>query len=52
VSDLIRTNRLLIEDTLEHTKRMRFGGGHQSLVRLPNKPASAEADRPVLEARR
>ena len=24
VSDLIRTNRLLIEDNLEHTKRMRF----------------------------
>ncbi|HJQ43013.1 MAG TPA: glycosyltransferase family 2 protein [Jatrophihabitantaceae bacterium] len=27
VSDLIRTNRLLIEDTLEHTKKMRFGKG-------------------------
>jgi hypothetical protein len=25
VADLIRTNRLLIEDTLEHTKKMRFG---------------------------
>ncbi|MDT4894511.1 MAG: hypothetical protein QOE97_3546 [Pseudonocardiales bacterium] len=25
ISDLIRTNRLLIEDTLEHTKKMRFG---------------------------
>lgn len=25
VADLIRTNRVLIEDTLEHTKRMRFG---------------------------
>ena len=24
VSDLIRTNRILIEDTLEHTKRARF----------------------------
>jgi glycosyltransferase involved in cell wall biosynthesis len=27
ISDLIRTNRLLIEDTLEHTKKMRFGHG-------------------------
>ena len=27
ISDLIRTNRLLIEDTLEHTKKMRFGKG-------------------------
>jgi glycosyltransferase involved in cell wall biosynthesis len=27
VSDLIRTNRTLIEDTLEHTKKMRFGHG-------------------------
>jgi len=25
VSDLIRTNRMLIEDSLEHTKKMRFG---------------------------
>ncbi len=29
ISDLIRTNRLLIEDTLEHTKKMRFGKGEQ-----------------------
>lgn len=27
VADLIRTNRTLIEDTLEHTKKMRFGRG-------------------------
>jgi glycosyltransferase involved in cell wall biosynthesis len=27
LSDLIRTNRMLIEDTLEHTKKMRFGVG-------------------------
>lgn len=27
ISDLIRTNRMLIEDTLEHTKKMRFGAG-------------------------
>jgi glycosyltransferase involved in cell wall biosynthesis len=25
ISDLIRTNRILIEDTLEHTRKMRFG---------------------------
>ena len=24
ISDLIRTNRILIEDNLEHTRRMRF----------------------------
>ncbi len=27
ISDHIRTNRMLIEDTLEHTKKMRFGTG-------------------------
>jgi glycosyltransferase involved in cell wall biosynthesis len=27
ISDLIRTNRMLIEDSLEHTKKMRFGKG-------------------------
>jgi len=27
ISDLIRTNRILIEDSLEHTKKMRFGKG-------------------------
>jgi glycosyltransferase involved in cell wall biosynthesis len=27
VADLIRTNRMLIEDTLEHTKKLRFGQG-------------------------
>ena len=26
-ADLIRTNRMLIEDSLEHTKKMRFGSG-------------------------
>jgi glycosyltransferase involved in cell wall biosynthesis len=30
ISDLIRTNRILIEDTLEHTKKMRFGVAEQS----------------------
>jgi len=34
LSDLIRTNRTLIEDTLEHTKKMRFGRGPQ----LPQAP--------------
>lgn len=29
ISDLIRTNRILIEDTLEHTKKMRFGPAGQ-----------------------
>ena len=29
VSDLLRTNRALIEDTLEHTKKMRFGKGEE-----------------------
>ena len=29
ISDLIRTNRVLIEDALEHTKRMRFGPAGQ-----------------------
>jgi glycosyltransferase involved in cell wall biosynthesis len=31
ISDLIRTNRLLIEDTLEHTKKMRFGQAEPNL---------------------
>ena len=25
IGDLLRTNRALIEDTLEHTKKLRFG---------------------------
>lgn len=36
VSDLIRTNRVLIEDSLEHTKRMRFGDGHERQTRTVN----------------
>ena len=50
VSDLIRTNRTLIEDTLEHTKKMRFGQGPalpqpslealQTLGGDPNKPTT------------
>ena len=49
ISDLIRTNRMLIEDTLEHTKKMRFGQGPE----LPQPPLEAlepleplEPDRP------
>jgi glycosyltransferase involved in cell wall biosynthesis len=30
ISDLIRTNRMLIEDTLEHTKKMRFGQAEET----------------------
>jgi hypothetical protein len=41
ISDLIRTNRMLIEDTLEHTKKMRFGIGE-----FPSKAdAAAESGR-------
>ena len=29
IGDLLRTNRSLIEDTLEHTKKLRFGQGSQ-----------------------
>ncbi|MDQ2750921.1 MAG: glycosyltransferase family 2 protein [Actinomycetota bacterium] len=35
ISDLIRTNRMLIEDTLEHTKKMRFGKGEELPERDP-----------------
>lgn len=34
ISDLIRTNRILIEDTLEHTKRMRFGRSLSEIVHV------------------
>lgn len=35
ISDLLRTNRALIEDTLEHTKKMRFGVGEIGAVPAP-----------------
>ncbi len=35
ISDLIRTNRMLIEDTLEHTKKMRFGAGEYPVPAEP-----------------
>jgi glycosyltransferase involved in cell wall biosynthesis len=34
IADLVRTNRILIEDALEHTKKMRFGRGPE----LPQPP--------------
>jgi glycosyltransferase involved in cell wall biosynthesis len=34
ISDLIRTNRVLIEDTLEHTKRLRFGSSPEELLAM------------------
>jgi glycosyltransferase involved in cell wall biosynthesis len=37
VSDLIRTNRMLIEDSLEHTKKMRFGKAEELEEQLPLK---------------
>ena len=48
ISDLIRTNRVLIEDALEHTKKMRFGPAGQE-------PATSywsenESDQVVVEA--
>lgn len=43
ISDLIRTNRALIEDTLEHTKKMRFAVGED----LPEpEPESQPAPQP------
>jgi glycosyltransferase involved in cell wall biosynthesis len=44
VSDLIRTNRTLIEDTLEHTKKMRFGRGPE----LPQLPLETLESEPAL----
>lgn len=34
ISDLIRTNRVLIEDNLEHTKRLRFGSSPEETLAL------------------
>ncbi|GAA1886113.1 glycosyltransferase family 2 protein [Lapillicoccus jejuensis] len=42
VSDLIRTNRMLIEDSLEHTKKMRFG-----IARAEVAAAEAQEESPV-----
>ena len=43
ISDLIRTNRMLIEDTLEHTKKMRFGKGEDLPGATPVNSLDAEA---------
>lgn len=52
ISDLIRTNRILIEDTLEHTKKMRFGiSAAEALAR--QEPAEEElAEQELAEAAR
>jgi len=34
ISDLIRTNRVLIEDNLEHTKRLRFGSSPEERLAM------------------
>ena len=42
--DLLRTNRALIEDSLEHTKKMRFGmlsPSDERPVDLADRPATA-----------
>jgi glycosyltransferase involved in cell wall biosynthesis len=52
VSDLIRTNRVLIEDTLEHTKRMRFGDHRQGPAQSSIRSDAADTEQPVLEGSR
>jgi glycosyltransferase involved in cell wall biosynthesis len=47
IGDLLRTNRALIEDTLEHTKKMRFG----QLDPASSAPVDL-AERPAVPARR
>ena len=44
ISDLIRTNRTLIEDNLEHTKRARFGA-HPRDARGPETPSVPTSSR-------
>ena len=50
IADLIRTNRVLIEDTLEHTKRMRFARTTGEAVRVD--PEHSQDLYPVEAARR
>jgi hypothetical protein len=45
ISDLIRTNRILIEHNLEHTKRMRFGLSPHQMMALAQQPALRAPDR-------
>jgi len=51
ISDLIRTNRMLIEDTLEHTKKMRFGAG-EFLSEIEVRQAAADIRAGALAATR
>jgi glycosyltransferase involved in cell wall biosynthesis len=44
ISDLIRTNRILIEDNLEHTKRIRYGVPHPGRDHL-HAPSVVSSDR-------
>jgi glycosyltransferase involved in cell wall biosynthesis len=52
VSDLIRTNRVLIEDTLEHTKRMRFGDHPQGPPKSSIRSDALQREQSVLERSR
>ena len=52
VSDLIRTNRVLIEDTLEHTKRMRFGDRRQDPPQSSIHSDGPQLEQPFLERSR
>jgi glycosyltransferase involved in cell wall biosynthesis len=48
VSDLMRTNRALIEDSLEHTKKMRFGTispADEAPVEMAERPATTRSRR-------
>jgi hypothetical protein len=50
ISDLIRTNRMLIEDTLEHTKKMRFGKGAELPEPAFVTPGSVDAEAALLRS--
>jgi len=50
ISDLIRTNRILIEDTLEHTKKMRFGVGDSASDLLVTEVADFASNQAGLRA--
>jgi len=51
VADLIRTNRILIEDNLEHTKRARFGKSGTELLRDQASRPEFDWPRPDLRPR-
>lgn len=42
ISDLIRTNRVLIEDNLEHTKQLRFGRSVPEVTQGSGSPSRQE----------